>query len=120
MVGFALSSFFVLFGLLLGLIAVATYQNYSNVSDIVDKEASSIGSLYRDFTGYPQPIRSQLQDRLREYARFTIEDGWPQQRKGIVPDGRNRPHNRALPSVGRLRADQEKRGDFSRRSPAGV
>jgi predicted ATPase len=30
-----------IFGLLLGLLAVATYQNYSNVGDIVDKEASS-------------------------------------------------------------------------------
>lgn len=87
MIGSALSSFFVLFGLLLGLVAVATYQDFSYASDLVDKEASSIGALYRDFTGYPEPIRTQLQDRLREYARFTIEDGWPQQRKGIVPTG---------------------------------
>ncbi len=86
-VGLALSSFFVLFGLLLGLVAVATYQNYSNVGDNVDKEASSVAALYRDFGGYPQPVRHQLQDRLREYTRYTIEDGWPQQRKGIVPAG---------------------------------
>jgi hypothetical protein len=56
MVGIALSSFFVLFGILLGLLAVATYQNYSNAGDIVDKEASSMAALYRDFSGYPQPI----------------------------------------------------------------
>jgi len=87
MVGLALSSFFVLFGLLLGLLAIATYQNYSNVSDMVDKEASSIATLDRDFNAFPQPFRGQLQDRLREYARFTIEDGWPQQRKGIAPAG---------------------------------
>jgi Protein of unknown function (DUF4239) len=87
MVGFALSSFFVLFGLLLGLVAVATYQNFSNVGDLVDKEASSVAALYRDFRGYPQPVRDQLRDRLREYTRYTIEDGWPQQRRGIVPAG---------------------------------
>ncbi|MGH6840847.1 MAG: DUF4239 domain-containing protein [Methylocella sp.] len=87
MIGFALSSFFVLFGLLLGLLAVATYQNYANVDDIVDKEASSIAALYRDFSGYPQPVRGQLQAGLREYARYTIEDGWPRQRLGIVPAG---------------------------------
>jgi hypothetical protein len=28
-----------------------------------------------------------LRDRLREYARHTIEDGWPQQRQGIIPAG---------------------------------
>jgi hypothetical protein len=85
MVSIALTSFFVLFGLLLGLLAVATYQNYSTVTDVVDKEASSMAALYGDFSSYPQPIRGQLQDRLREYAHFTIEDGWPQQQKGIVP-----------------------------------
>ncbi len=87
MVGLALESFFVLFGLLLGLVAVATYQNYSSVSEIVDKEADSIAALYRDFSGYPQPARGHLQDSLREYARATIEDGWPRQRMGIVPTG---------------------------------
>src|SRR5215470_16244826 len=87
MVGIALSSFFVLFGLLLGLLAVATYQNYSNVGDIVDKEASSMAALYRDFAGYPQPIRRQLQDQLREDARLTINDDWPLMQKGIVPTG---------------------------------
>ena len=78
MVGLALESFYVLFGLLLGLVAVATYQNYATVTDIVNKEAASIAALYRDFAGYPQPIRGQLQDRLREYARLTIDDGWGQ------------------------------------------
>lgn len=87
MVGFALSSFFVLFGLLLGLVAVATYQNYSSASDTVDKEASSIAALARDFDGFPQPVRGQLQDRLIEYTRYTIEDGWVDQRKGIIPSG---------------------------------
>jgi len=87
MVGLALSSYFVLFGLLLGLLAVATYQNYANVSDIVDKEASSLSALYREISDLPQPIRGQLQQRLREYARYTIEEGWAEQRKGVVPKG---------------------------------
>jgi Protein of unknown function (DUF4239) len=87
MVGVALSSYFVLFGLLLGLLSVATYQNYNDIGNLVDKEASSIGSLYRDFAAYPQPIRGQLEDRLREYARYTIEEDWPKMRNGIVPEG---------------------------------
>ena len=87
MVGLALTGFFALFGLLIGLIAVATYQNFANTIDLVDKEASSIGALHRDLSAYPQVIRGQLQDRLREYARHTIENDWPQQRKGIIPNG---------------------------------
>src|ERR1700730_1356811 len=76
MVGFALSSFFVLFGLLLGLVTIATNQNYSNVADTVDKEASSIAALDRDFNGFPPPVRGQLQDRRRlggdEFHRWAL------------------------------------------------
>jgi hypothetical protein len=87
MVGSALSNYFVLFGILLGLLAIATYQNYSAVSDVVDKEASSTSALYRDFGAFPEPFRSRLQDALREYARYTIQEGWEQQRKGLLPTG---------------------------------
>jgi Protein of unknown function (DUF4239)/Single Cache domain 2 len=87
MVGLALSSYFVIFGLLLGLVAVATYQNYSSVGDIVGNEASSLAALYREISSLPEPSRTQLQQRLREYTRYTIEEGWALQRKGIVPKG---------------------------------
>ena len=59
MVGFAFSSFSVLYGLLLGLLAVAAYQNYSSVSDVVT-ENLSLASLYRDLQGYPEPLRTNL------------------------------------------------------------
>jgi hypothetical protein len=85
MVGFALSSFSVLYGLLLGLLAVAAYQNFSSLSDIVTKEAASLAALYRDVGGYPEPTRSNLQNSLRDYTRYVIDQAWPQQRAGIVP-----------------------------------
>lgn len=85
MVGFAFSSFSVLYGLLVGLLAVASYQNFSTVGDIVTKEASSLAALYRDLHGYPQPIRGRLQDELRDYTRFVIDRSWPEQQQGIVP-----------------------------------
>jgi hypothetical protein len=87
MVGLAMSSFSVFYGLLVGLIAVAAYQNFSTISDLVDKEASSIAALYRDAGAYPNPIGDTLKDELREYARYTIEDGWPLQSRGIIPPG---------------------------------
>jgi hypothetical protein len=87
MVGFTLSSFSVLYGLLIGLLAVASYQNFSSVTDIVTKEAASVAALYRDLGGYPQPTRGSLQSKLREYTRYVIYESWPQQRHGIVPTG---------------------------------
>jgi hypothetical protein len=85
MVGFVLSSYSVFYGILIGLIAVAAYQNFGTVSDLVTREASSLGALYRDLSGYPQPDRERLQGDLREYTRSEIERDWPQQQRGIVP-----------------------------------
>jgi hypothetical protein len=87
MVGLALSSFCVMFGLLLGLVAIATYTNFAAVGTIVDQEASSLSSLWKEVSSFPQPIRGQLQSALREYARYTIQEGWAEQRRGIVPQG---------------------------------
>jgi hypothetical protein len=87
MVGLTLSSFCVMFGLLLGLVAVATYSNYAAVGTIVDQEASSLSSLWKEVSAFPQPIRGRLQSALREYARYTIQEGWQQQRRGFLPQG---------------------------------
>jgi hypothetical protein len=85
--GYVLSCHGVLYGILLGMIAVGTYQNYSDVEQTVEQEASALGALYRDASSYPEPIRGELQALLREYTRYVIEEAWPAQRRGIIPEG---------------------------------
>ena len=82
-----LQYFGVIYGLLLGLLAVATYQNHTDVEKAVSSEASSLAALYRDVTAYPEPQRTELNTLLREYTRYVIEEAWPLQRQGIVPSG---------------------------------
>jgi hypothetical protein len=84
MVGFAFSGFSVLYGILVGLLAVAAYQNFSAVDDIVTNESSSLEALYRDLRAYPQPLRGRLQEELRDYTRYVIDQSWPEQKKGIL------------------------------------
>jgi len=86
-VGNVLSFFSVPYGLLLGMLAVATFQALSTADQSAENEASSLASLYRDVSSYPNPPRSELQDALREYTRYVIEEAWPLQRKGIIPAG---------------------------------
>jgi lipid-A-disaccharide synthase-like uncharacterized protein len=86
-VGFAMSSFALLYGLLLGLLAVAAYGSYTATGDEVTKEAASLSALYRDVSGLPEPKRSELQASLRAYTREVIDVSWPLQREGIVPTG---------------------------------
>ena len=80
-----LQYFGIIYGLLLGLLAVATYQNRLDVEKSNANEASSLSALYRNVTAYPEPSRTELQNLLKEHTRYLIEDAWPQQRKGIVP-----------------------------------
>ena len=87
LIGAILASHGVYYGILLGLLAVATYQNYSDAGTTVSNEAAALAALYRDVSFYPVPVRDTLQGSLREYTRFVIEEAWPQQRRGIIPTG---------------------------------
>jgi len=85
--GLVLSSYGVFYGIVLGLIAVGTYQNFEEVDQAVEREAATLGTLYRDVSGYPEPIRDDLQAMLRGYCRYIIEESWPAQQRGVITEG---------------------------------
>ena len=72
----------VFYGITVGLIAIGVWTTYSNASELVSREAMSIGALYRDVSGYPQPLRGQLQVKVRDYTVFVINRAWPAQKMG--------------------------------------
>jgi hypothetical protein len=76
----------VFYGITVGLIAVSVWNTFSNSSDLVSKEAASIGALYRDLGGYPEPPRDLLRSRLRDYTSEIIEQDWPAQKEGRIVD----------------------------------
>ena len=84
-VGYYLGAVCVFYGITLGLLAVATWQSYSDVETRVGEEAAAVGALYRDVSSFPDPNRTELQSDLRQYARQVIDVAWPQQRRGIIP-----------------------------------
>lgn len=75
------------YGLLLGLIAAATYTTYAETEGTVNAEATSLSALYRDVSNYPEPTRGQLQGDIKEYVRYVVEEAWPRQQAGEVPTG---------------------------------
>jgi len=85
MVSLNIASFSVFYGILLGLVAVGVYADYSSTSDIVEREASTVAALYSDTGALPEPQRAHLLGDLREYAKQTINQDWPAQAKGLVP-----------------------------------
>ncbi len=86
-VGYMVSCFGVFYGLLLGLIAVAAFQNLNEVEANVAREAASLNALYEDVSTYPQPHRQNLQWLLRDYCHYVIKYGWPEYRQGRIPRG---------------------------------
>jgi hypothetical protein len=69
----------VMYALILAFVAVATWQNYDRVDDGVLKEAATLHNVYRNLGAYPEPFRSQIQERIKQYVQCVIMDEWPKQ-----------------------------------------
>jgi Protein of unknown function (DUF4239) len=83
-VSFFFASMGVFYGLALGLIAVATWENYTEIDGVVSTEAAAVASFYRDLDGYPQPMRTRLETMMRDYTRIVIEKEWPAHKRGLA------------------------------------
>ena len=77
----------VFYGITVGLIAVAVWNTHTQAAELVSREAAAIGALHRDVSGYPSPLREQLRSQVRDYAVFVIDNAWPAQQSGHVPQG---------------------------------
>ncbi len=86
-IGAMMQCVMVFYGLAVALIAVGVSQTYSDVSKLVSGEATALASLYRDISGYPEPVRTEMQGELRDYVQYVIRESWPMQQHGKVPVG---------------------------------
>jgi hypothetical protein len=77
----------IVYGLALALLAIAVWERYSEVSNIVSEESVDLASIWRDTGGYPEPLRSKLRAGLKSYTEFIIQDAFPMARKGKVHPG---------------------------------
>jgi Protein of unknown function (DUF4239) len=84
--GYAISSYGLFYGILLALVAVSVYQNFTEVHGAVLGETSALAALYRDVSGFPHADAVPLQTGLRDYVHTVITHDWPLQQQGIVPN----------------------------------
>ncbi len=89
----------VFYSLTVGLIAVGVYSNYSSVSDIVSDDAANIASMYRYVSGYPEPLRADLQGQVRTYTASLIHQAWPAQIRGKSSDDGTRQLNKLAATI---------------------
>ncbi|MCX4775454.1 DUF4239 domain-containing protein [Streptomyces sp. NBC_01264] len=75
----------IFYSLLLALLAVAAYESYSETQRTVSREATTLSVLYRDVSGFSEPTRSTLQQELKDYTHYAVDEAWPEQQRGVVP-----------------------------------
>jgi hypothetical protein len=80
-----LATIAVMYAVLLGLIAVASWENYSDVEDVVSQEAIAAAGLYQTVEIYPPGQRERMRQLLNQYVSHVIHEEWPVQQRGVVP-----------------------------------
>lgn len=80
-VGLLLNAFTLYYGVLLALLSIAVFENYNKAQDTIAREAAGVVALYRNLTGYPEPVRASLIDALRRYLDEETGPGWREQRR---------------------------------------
>jgi hypothetical protein len=86
-VSVATAGFSLFFGLLLGLLSVAAYNNARDISGYAAREAVELVSIYRSSLAYPEPMREELRHLLRDYTIYVVDREWRAYRNGNVPAG---------------------------------
>ncbi|MET0886720.1 MAG: hypothetical protein ABWX92_09740, partial [Mycetocola sp.] len=82
-----IGTFGVFFGILLALVAVSVYENYADTREAALHEAGQVTALYRGTTGLPEEVAEPIEANIKEYLHAVIEEDWPDQRRGELPDG---------------------------------
>jgi len=84
-IGWIVSAILTIYAISIGLIAVATWTGVTEAQTVATLESAHAAALYRDFDGYPEPLRGELEQALVDYLRYVVDEDWPAQRRGIVP-----------------------------------
>jgi hypothetical protein len=73
----------VLYAVLLAMIAVASWNNYTDVDSLVSQEADLVHAMFRDADAFPSPHRERFRSLLRDYVDTVINVEWPSLQRGL-------------------------------------
>ncbi|MCB8876690.1 bestrophin-like domain [Acidisoma silvae] len=75
--GFVLAIVGVIYAVLLAFIAVAVWESYAEVGNLVQTEANMVDDLYRDTISLPPGLALQLRQDLFDYTETVVQKEWP-------------------------------------------
>lgn len=83
--GYTSGAFSIFYGILLALVALAVYENYTESHTAALQETTQLAALYRGTNGLPDDVAGELQQSVLGYVRTVIDDDWTQQAAGRIP-----------------------------------
>jgi hypothetical protein len=86
--GFFFAVIGVIYGVVLALINLVVWERFAATVRAVTTEAADLVAVFRDTQGFPDPLRQQAQDSLRDDAREVISSEW----QSWVANGEVVPH----------------------------
>jgi hypothetical protein len=83
-VSYYMSSIGIFYGITVGLITVATWENYDKAEDLVKDEVANISALNGNFSGFNDSVSAKLKYNLLQYTQSVINESWPAQKIGKI------------------------------------
>lgn len=76
----------VIYGILVGLMALYLLNNNDTATEAAQKEGSIITNLYRDSRGLKNPVRKIVQNNIKNYIHYVTEVEWPLMEQNKIVD----------------------------------
>lgn len=105
--GFVVAVISVTYAVLLAFIAIAVWESYSAVQETVENEATLVGNMYRDTRGLPPELATPIQGEVRRYIDTVVNEEWPTQEAGHVPEAAWQPLHRLHATVAGMQPQHE-------------
>jgi hypothetical protein len=80
--GFIFATLGVIYAVILAFTVVVTWGDFDKASEITNKEANFIASLYQNTAPFPAEFTRQIDGNLREYVNAIVSDEWQKMAKG--------------------------------------
>ena len=80
--GFLFGTIGQIYAVLLAFTVILVWQDFTAAGAKAQKEASVLGSIYRDAVALRQPASDQFRQLLREYGQQIVLDEWPAMARG--------------------------------------
>ena len=81
--GFFIAVLGVVYAVMLAFAVIAVWEDLDEARDTTEREANSVGDLYRVAEGLPDTIRIPVQEQAVAYARSVAFDEWPLLHRGV-------------------------------------